>query len=79
MANDPQECQSLLKRGMRMLEEIKTYLIENLLFFIKELPNCKTWEDLKKRVLYPLLEQLIAIGAKELVRIVWKILFSAGV
>lgn len=71
----PNETRDLLSRGSRALADAKEFLVRVVLQMLSQLRDCRTLEDFKKRVLLPLLEELIGLGVGQLIRFVCSMIF----
>lgn len=71
----PNERQDLLERGRRAVISLKDLAIEIILQMLRELRNCKTFEDFKRHVLLPLLFDLIGQGVRELIKLIFATVF----
>lgn len=68
----------LLERGRRTLSGWKEVIVDMILNALKNLPDCKTLDEFKCKFLYPLIEDVIRIGSTELIRYLFRLLFSSA-
>lgn len=71
----PNERQDLLERGRQTVLNFKEFVVKMILQMLREIRNCKTFEDFKGRVLLPLLIELVGQGVKELIRLIFATIF----